>query len=84
MFGVKGLFTGADDPALQSMLVRAESLVSPTARAPLYKQIFQYLDKNVYGIPIYQGTTITATAKNVENYVISGGVSVNMEDVWLK
>jgi len=84
MYGVNGLFTGADDPTLQSMLVRAESLVSPAARAPLYQQIFQYLDKNAYGVPIYQGTTITVTAKNVENYVIAGGVSVDDENVWLK
>jgi len=84
MFGVNGLFTGANDPTLQSMLVRAQSLVSPTTRATLYQAIFQYLDKMAYGIPIYQGATIIATAKNVENYVISGGVSVNDENVWLK
>jgi ABC-type transport system substrate-binding protein len=84
MFGVKGLFTGVDDPVLQSMLVHAQSLVNPAARAPLYQQIFQYLDKNAYGIPLYQGTLITATAKNLENYFISGGITVNDENVWLK
>jgi peptide/nickel transport system substrate-binding protein len=84
-FGDGGTYSGAADPALQGMLNRAQQLVSPAVRAPLYQKIFQYIDKEAYGIPLYQQATIAATAKNVEGYEqVSGQVPVLDENVWLK
>jgi len=84
-FGVMGLFTGVDDPTLQGMLNRAEQLVNPTVRATLYKAIFTYIDKMAYGVPIYQSSTFTISAKNVEG-VLNGTSNAPFydENVWLK
>jgi ABC-type transport system substrate-binding protein len=85
MFGVNGEFTGTNDQTLQSMLSRAESIVTPTVREGLYKQIFSYINQMAYGIPIYQSSILTVNAKNVVGYV--DGVSkqiVQDTDIWLK
>jgi peptide/nickel transport system substrate-binding protein len=84
-FGDGGTYSGAADPTLQGMLNRAQQLVSPVVRAPLYQKIFQYIDKMAYGIPLYQAVAIAATTKNVEGYDQVGGlVSPLDENVWLK
>lgn len=85
MFGVHGLFTGTSDQTLQNMLSRAQTVVKPSVRAGLYQQIFNYLDKMAYAVPIYQSSIITVNSKSVMGYVNGYSSKIVQDtDIWLK
>jgi peptide/nickel transport system substrate-binding protein len=80
MFGVHGTFTGTNDQTLQSMLSQAETIITPSVRAKLYRQIFNYMDKMAYAIPLYQSSILTLNAKNVVGYVDGTSKQVVQDD----
>jgi ABC-type transport system substrate-binding protein len=66
MFGVHGVFTGVSDQKLQGMMNAAAATGNPEVRAKDYQQIFNYMAKMAYAVPLYQSSIITVFSRHLK------------------
>lgn len=64
-FSSTGRQSGVRNPTLDAMLNQAESVSSPASRARMYKQIYEFIDKNAMADFLYDKPFYTLAAKDI-------------------